>query len=206
MNIPPMRKQDHTWARTSKEKAEVFADHLERTFQPNEEKTMDSPRRTEEKQIKQIPPVTPKEILNVIKVNIHPKEAPGFDLITGEILKQLPKKSHSQTNIPVKCCFPSYWKATEVIVIQKPGKPATEVTSYRPISLLPVLSKRFEKLLLKRLKPILDEKQIIPTHHFGFRNNHSTIHQVHRITTLTEKAPEEKQVCSCILRCGPSIR
>jgi hypothetical protein len=42
-----------------------------------------------------IPPITPKEILNAIKVNINPKKAPGFDLITGEILKQLPKKSHS---------------------------------------------------------------------------------------------------------------
>jgi hypothetical protein len=109
MNIQPVRKQDHTWARTNKEKAEVFADHLKRAFQPNEEKTMDSLRRTEETQIKQVPPVTPKEILNVIKVNIHPKKAPGFDLITGEILKQLPEKSHSQTNIqvPVQCCFPT---------------------------------------------------------------------------------------------------
>jgi hypothetical protein len=93
---------------------------------------------------------------------------------------------------------PSYWKAAEVIMIPKPGKPGTEVTSYRPISLLPVLLKLFEKLLLKRIKPILDEKQIIPTHQSGFRNNHSTIDQVHRLTTLTEKALEEKQVCSSI--------
>jgi hypothetical protein len=63
MNIPAVRKQDHTWVRNDKEKAEVFAVHLERTFHPNEEKTMDSPRRIEETQIKQIPPVTPKEIL-----------------------------------------------------------------------------------------------------------------------------------------------
>jgi len=81
-------------------------------------------------------------------------------------------------------------------MIPKPGKPVNEVTSYRPISLLPILSKLFEKLLLKRLKPILDEKQIIPTHQFGFRNKHSMIGQLHRITTIIEKALEEKQVCS----------
>ena len=52
--------------------------------------------------------------------------------------------------------------------------------------------------ILKRLKPILDEKQIIPTHQFGFRNKHSTIDEVHRITTIIEKALEEKQVCSTI--------
>jgi hypothetical protein len=76
-----------------KEKAEAFAEHLERTFQPNEEKTMDVFRRTEETQIQQIPPITPNEILNAIKVDIIPKKAPGFDLIRGEILKQVPKKA-----------------------------------------------------------------------------------------------------------------
>ena len=93
---------------------------------------------------------------------------------------------------------PSYSKAAEVTMIPKPGKPVTEVASYIPIYLLPVLSKLFEKLLLKRLKPIPDEKQIIPTHQFDFRHNHSTIDQVHRITTLIEKTLEEKQVCSAI--------
>jgi hypothetical protein len=109
--IPPVRKQDHTWARTNKEKAEVFTDHLERTFQINEEKTIDSSRRIEETPIKQIPPVTPKDIINVIKVNFHPKKAPGFDLITGEILKRLHQKSHSQTNMPAQCCFPTAVRA-----------------------------------------------------------------------------------------------
>jgi hypothetical protein len=91
---------------------------------------------------------------------------------------------------------PSYWKAGEVIILLKPGKPATEVTSYRPISLLPVLSILFEKLLLKR--PIIEEKQIIPNHQFDFRDKHSTIDQVHRITTIIEKALEEQQVCSTV--------
>ena len=72
-------------------------------------------------------------------------------------------------------------------MIPKPGKPATELTSHRPISLLPELRKQFEKLLLKRSKPILDEKQIIATHQFGLRNNPSTIDQVYRITTLMKR-------------------
>jgi len=124
-------------------------------------------------------------------------------LITGEILKKLPKKAIVKLTHLYDAAYrlkyvPGYWKAAGVIKIPKPGKPATELTSYRPISLLPLLSKLFEKLLLTRLKPILDEKQIIPTHQFGFRCNHSTTDQVHRITTLIEKTVEEKQVCSSI--------
>jgi hypothetical protein len=39
-----------------------------------------------------IPLVTPKEVANEIKCNINPRKAPGFYLITGEVLKQLPRK------------------------------------------------------------------------------------------------------------------
>ena len=44
-------------------------------------------------------------------------------------------------------------------MIPKPGKLANDRKSYRPISLLPVISKLFERLLLKRLKPIINEKK-----------------------------------------------
>jgi hypothetical protein len=60
------------------------------------------------------------------------------------------------------------------------------------------MSKLFEKLIIKRLKSIINEKHLVPTHQFGFRNNHSTIGQVHRITDVTEKTLESKRVCSAV--------
>jgi hypothetical protein len=42
------------------------------------------------------------------------------------------------------------------------------VNKCRPISLLPITSKIFEKALLKRLRSILEEK-IIPDHQFEFQ-------------------------------------
>ena len=39
-----------------------------------------------------IPLITPKEVADEIRTNLNSKKAPGFDLITGEVLKQLPKK------------------------------------------------------------------------------------------------------------------
>jgi hypothetical protein len=203
MHISPVRKHDRTWARNNKEKAEAFADHLESTFQPTAVRTMDNLRRIEETRMQNIPTITPKEILIAIKDNINPKKALEFDLITGGILKQLPQKAINKLTHLYNAAYrlkyvPSYREAAEVIMLTKPGKPATEVTSYRPISLLPVLSKLFEKLLLKRLKPILQVKQFIPTHQFGFRHRHPKMDQVHRITILTEKTLEEKQVCPTV--------
>ena len=40
------------------------------------------------------------------------------------------------------------WKFAQIVMIPKPGKPNNEVTSYRPISLPPILLKIFEKLLV----------------------------------------------------------
>jgi hypothetical protein len=65
------------------------------------------------------------------------------------------------------------------IMILKPGKPPNKVDSYRPISLLPIMSKLFEKLLLIRQKSVITKKNLIPDHQFGFRNLHSTLEQVH---------------------------
>jgi hypothetical protein len=83
-------------------------------------------------------------------------------------------------------------------MIPKPGKNLGEVESYRPISLLPIMSKLFEKLILKRLKPIIAEKHLVPTNRFGLRKNHSKIDQVHRITDVIEKTLENKGVCSAV--------
>jgi len=79
-------------------------------------------------------------------------------------------------------------------MIHKPDKPPEKVSSYRPISLLPTISKIFEKLLLKRIEPLVN----IPDFQFGFRAKHSTIEQIHRMTTVIERAFENKEYCSAV--------
>ncbi|MBJ5103567.1 hypothetical protein JGF61_23430 [Salmonella enterica subsp. enterica serovar Agona] len=54
-------------------------------------------------------------------------------------------------------------------------------TSYRPISLLPALSKVFESLIHHFLEKFLTERQILQDEQFGFRKKHSTTHQLMRI-------------------------
>jgi hypothetical protein len=78
-------------------------------------------------------------------------------------------------------------------MLPKPGINHTDVESYRPIALLPIKSKLFEKLILKRLKLIIEKHQLVPSHQFGFRSKHSAINQVHRVTDDTEKSFEQKQ-------------
>jgi hypothetical protein len=96
----------------------------------------------------------------------------------------------------LKGYFPAQWKVTQIILILKPGNPPNELTSYRPISLLPIVSKVFEKLLLKWLLPVVANNRLIPNHPFGFRQRHSTIKQTHRIVQRISEALENKQYCS----------
>jgi hypothetical protein len=199
---PPIKTMDGKWARNNTEKANIFAQHLEQRFLPNPGPDI-LPLLTSNDYLDKIPLVTPKEVSEEIMNNLNPKKAPGFDLITGEILKNLKRKASVKLTMIINACIrlkhvPNIWKTAEVIMILKPGKNPSEVDSYRPISLLPVMSKLFEKLMLKRLQPIIKEKQLVPTHQFGFRKNHSTIDQVHRITDIIEKTLENKGVCSAV--------
>lgn len=199
----PIKSAEGIWLRTSIEKAATFADHLENTFKPNEDFT--NP--TLEKINNPFPDepiilIDLTEIKDVIK-NLPNKKAPGFDLITAEILKQLPFNALIELTTILNYCLicnyvPSYWKVAEVIMILKPDKPSYQASSYRPISLLPVLSKVFEKVLLSRINIIIERQKIIPNHQFGFRSNHSTIDQVHRITNEIETSLENKQICSAV--------
>lgn len=91
--------------------------------------------------------------------------------------------------------YPSQWKVAQFILIPKQGKHPTDVGSYRPISLLPIISKVFEKLFLQSLKPLLEEKKLIPEHQFGFRAQHSTMEQAHRVVTKI-RHDLERRYCS----------
>jgi hypothetical protein len=83
-------------------------------------------------------------------------------------------------------------------MIPKPGKNLTDVASYRPISLLPEISKILEKLLLKRIYNDTHLQEWIPQHQFCFRKAHSTIQQCHRLTDIINKALENQKYCSAV--------
>ena len=91
--------------------------------------------------------------------------------------------------------IPSQWKLARIIMIPKSIKPPNKVTSYRLISLLTIMSKLFEKLLLVRMKTLVSADKLIPDHQFGFRNNHLTIEAVTRVYTVILSSIGEKKYC-----------
>ncbi|CAH2242886.1 jg26508 [Pararge aegeria aegeria] len=64
---------------------------------------------------------------------------------------------------------------------------------YRPISLLNSLAKVYERIILARLKAIVEAKKLLNDEQFGFRAKHSSIQQVHRLTEHISRGLFEKR-------------
>lgn len=123
------------------------------------------------------------EITTIIK-NLKNKKAPGEDGLQGIVIKKLPDNVIERLidifNSSIHhSYFPKFWKNAKIIPIHKPGKDPTQPTSYRPISLLPILSKIFEKIIKNRLETL--NIKLTQDEQCGFKKNHSTEHQLCRI-------------------------
>jgi hypothetical protein len=119
--------------------------------------------------------------------------------MTGQILKELPRKAvvlltTIYNSILRLTYFPVLWKFAQITMIHKPGKSPNRVTSCRPISLLPIMSKIFERIFPKRIQWDDDINEKIPTHQSGSRENHSTTQQCHRTVNEILKSLEEKKL------------
>lgn len=147
VHVSPLRNSQGQWVRSNNEKAETFAQYLATVFQPHNIQTNINP--LPEYQIEStFSPVTPMEVAQEIDNNFNKKKAPGIDELSPGLFKELSRKAVIMLTYLYNACFrlqhiPSCFKIAQIIMIKKPDKPAEQVTSYRPISLLPAMSKLF---------------------------------------------------------------
>ena len=73
--------------------------------------------------------------------------------------------------------FPDELKIGKIIPLYTSGNKSV-MSNYRPISILPTISKIFEKLLHKRIYEFFEKNNVIYDYQFGFRKEHSTIHAI----------------------------
>ena len=76
-----------------------------------------------------------------------------------------------------KGVFPSKLKEAKVMPVYK-SDDETEPGNYRPISLLSIFNRIFEKLMYHRLESFLDKNNILFKSRYGFREKHSTQHAI----------------------------
>jgi len=141
-------------------------------------------------------PPTPPEIQNAIQ-SLKTKKSAGNDDISSFFLRFIAKELSSYL-CELFCyafefgVFPSRFKTARVIPIYKAGS-KSEMTNYRPISLLTCFSKILEKLILHGLLKLLDKHNIFYTRQYGLRKKNSTIHAVMDIITQCYENMDNKQ-------------
>ena len=69
--------------------------------------------------------------------------------------------------------FPTDWKLSKLIPIPK-SKPYNRIENYRPISVIPAISKVIEKLVYRQLSTYLENNNLLDESQFGFRKGRST--------------------------------
>ena len=136
--------------------------------------------------------------------NLKLRKASGFDQISNSILKAtcsiiapfLVKLFNSCMKLGT---FPDAFKIAQVIPLFKGGD-KENVNSYRPISLLPVLGKLFEKVISLRTVNFLDKFKLLSSHQFGFRSKYSTEYAVLDIyEKLLKNMDDKKTSCAIFL-------
>jgi hypothetical protein len=115
------------------EKANTFAKHLANMFQPHP-----SENSSVEEGVLTHFLETPYQLgppLNHLLLSVHaivkklnPRKSPGYDLMMGKILQELPVVGIQYLTLLFNAVmltghFPAQWKVSQIILILKPGKP-----------------------------------------------------------------------------------
>lgn len=122
-------------------------------------------------------PTDSAEIANLI-YKLKSNVAPGIDEITAAELKLIcPLISEVLAYIVnlvlTTGVFPTELKVARVTPIYKGGG-MNDMSNYRPVSVLTILSKIFEGVIYDRLISFFNKHQVITAHQYGFQKNKST--------------------------------
>ena len=163
------------------EKAKIFNDFFSKQNMPIITSSVLPPLNSlTDKQIDHIP-IPCGEILSLIR-NLNPNKATGSDGISGQMLLLcdnsvvLPLKIIFQ-NILISAIYRDMWKLANVIPIFKKGDKQL-IKNYRPISLLPICGKMFEKIIFNNLYNYFNGNNLITKNQSGFRPGDSTSNQL----------------------------
>ena len=125
------------------------------------------------------------DISNVIR-KLDPNKAHGHDQISIRMLKICDKAISKPLHLVFSSCmdsgmFPTKWKMANVVPVYKKDD-KQNVKNYRPVSLLPIFGKIFERLIYKEMYAFFIENNLISQNQSCFKQGDSCINQLLSIT------------------------
>ena len=123
------------------------------------------------------------------------KTSSGVDGISPVLLKHIKHEISKPVTLILNQClatgiFPDKLKIAKVVPIYK-SEDENIFNNYRPISILPALSKVFEKIIFNQTYSYFDDHNLFFGNQYGFRKKHSTelavLEVIDRITNQLDK-------------------
>ena len=146
-------------------------------------------------------PTKPLEVREAID-NIDNKNSSGLDDICNLVVK-----SCSESLAPILTelinnsfktgIFPEDLKRAKVFPLYN-GDSKADLNNYRPISLLIVFSKNFERIMYNRIYRYVEHFQLLNSKQFGFRKKHSTIDAIAELTERLRENYKSRTVTSTV--------
>ena len=125
------------------------------------------------------------DILKIIR-NLNPNKAHGHDKISIRMLKICDNSTCRPLEVIfndslANGIFPSFWKKGNIVPVHKKNDKHC-LNNYRPISLLPICSKIFERIIFNEIFSFFIKNDLISQHQSGFKPGDSYINQLLSIT------------------------
>ena len=129
-------------------------------------------------------------LIRMVRTELKNGKAPGIDNVYNNILKKaigtgFYKVLARARTILLKLSFiPHVWKVAVLCMFIKPAKPHSQTTSYRTISLLSAIMELFERVIKKRLRKHLEDNGFFSKYQSGFRKSKSTNDHLFRLSQI----------------------
>ena len=141
--------------------------------------------------------------LNRALRKLKARKSPGPDGLHNEMLKNLGPKAKTVLLLYMNMTWnqgllPNAWKTAIVKPILKKGKPAEDLSSYRPISLTSCFGKITERMINDRLYFWLESNKILNAQQAGFRSGRRTDDQLFKLSQKVIDGFYDKQSTTAI--------
>ena len=200
--LHPIKKSDGTLTSSNIETAELL---LKSWFSLDRNSINDNVRGTELELESSMPlagpfdfpPIAKSEVLEAIN-SLKPYSAPGIDDIPAIFFQKCSSLIEPHlTSIFNKCLelsfTPDRWKIGKIILIPKGNSNEGTSKDYRPITLLPIIVKILEKIILKRLQQQETIHSWISDKQYGFQPGRSVNHALMNYTSYVSSKLKQKK-------------